>query len=760
CSDGSYLDDDILVQEDEAGVRGANEVLCNAATEAAVLETARGNMANTGIAFERVDVGVCLNIAEDHLGYHGIETLDQMAVHKRQVIERATRAVVLNAEDPRCVAMRDHTDAKDLVLFASDPGHPEVVSHLNNNGCAVVVDAFENEPTIVLKTPGVAAQPVIAVGDIPATGNGAVMHNVYNALAATGIAYSLGTPVEHIAAGLGSFAMGIDATPGRLNEIPGFPFDVLVDAAHNPHGMRALVAYLDQRKVSGKRILVIGVRKFFSHEAILRCAAELAGHFDLYILRNYRLVDPFGPEENKALASLEQGLLKHGVSRADIIVEQDVLAAVDLGIEKAEKGDLLVVQVTAGGNHKWQLIDRIKGSARRADTEMVKARAVPVSASGPGDKDMKLLLCGDVMLGRGIDQVLPRPGDPKLQEHWRKVYDAREFIRRAQMKHGQIDKDRDAAYVWGDFLEEADGYAPDLRLVNLETAITAAGRAWPQKPVHFRMNPQNIDVLKTAKIDFCALANNHVMDWGQGGLEETIRTLDLAGIAHAGAGSGKGDAESPAILPVPGKGRVIVMSMGTASSGIPGAWAAGENRAGLNMVELHEACIERIRHLARGIRQAGDILVASVHWGGNYEPVVPQNQRQFARRLIDDAGVDIVHGHSSHHVRGIELHDGKLILYGCGDLVNDYEGMEKTPQRQALAPDLGLMYFTRVSPADGRVTELQMVPVTMRRLRITRGSGQDAERLKQVLNRECLELGTVVVNEGGVLHLKVMTGTR
>jgi len=103
------------------------------------------------------------------------------------------------------------------------------------------------------------------------------------------------------------------------------------------------------------------------------------------------------------------------------------------------------------------------------------------------------------------------------------------------------------------------------------------------------------------------------------------------------------------------------------------------------------------------------------------------------------------------------LHRGKLILYGCGDLVNDYEGVEKTPGRQALAPHLGLMYFARVSPQNGRLTGLQMTPVTMNRLRVTRGDEDDARHLMHVLNRECVELGTCVVNENDTLILKAMS---
>ena len=290
-----------------------------------------------------------------------------------------------------------------------------------------------------------------------------------------------------------------------------------------------------------------------------------------------------------------------------------MLDAVDRGIECSGKGDLLVVQVPAGGNDKWKFIDRIKDSGYRTGAGMVNTHAVGLAESEASDTDIMLLLCGDVMLGRGIDQVLPNPGNPKLHEHWRKIYDAREFVRLAQQKHGGIPEARDAAYVWGNVLPEIEVFAPDLRLINLETAVTSNDHAWAEKPIHYRMNPQNMDVLKHAKIDFCSLANNHVMDWGQAGLEETIRTLNRTGVRFAGAGSSKCDAEVPAILEVPGKGRVIVVSMGTTSSGIPRAWAAEEGKPGVNLVELRESWVDYVRGYLGNIKQPGDVLVVSIH---------------------------------------------------------------------------------------------------------------------------------------------------
>ncbi len=123
-------------------------------------------------------------------------------------------------------------------------------------------------------------------------------------------------------------------------------------------------------------------------------------------------------------------------------------------------------------------------------------------------------------------------------------------------------------------------------------------------------------------------------------------------------------------------------------------------------------------------------------------------------RLIDEAGVDLVHGHSSHHVRGIELHNGKPILYGCGDLITDYEGLPKRPERRPFASELGLIYLARFAAEDGRLLGLEMRPMRMVQMRLRRGSTEDCERLCAILNQQGATLGTRAGLSEGVLHLE------
>lgn len=368
------------------------------------------------------------------------------------------------------------------------------------------------------------------------------------------------------------------------------------------------------------------------------------------------------------------------------------------------------------------------------------------------------MLCGDVMLGRGIDQVLPHPGDPALPQSSRKGRDARLYVALAELRNGPLPRRRGADYVWGDGPGLFDALRPDLRLVNLETAVTARGTPWPGKKVHYRLHPKNIAVLRSAGIDFCALANNHTLDFGYDGLADTLEALAQAGIPHAGAGSDRGEAVAPAVLRLASGGRILAFSAATTSSGCPAVWGAEAQRAGINLVRLDDAGLAALRAAIAEVRRPGDRVVVSLHWNDNYVRGVHPIERAFAQRLVDEAGVDLVHGHSSHHVRGIEVHSGRLILYGCGDLVNDYEGILKLPGRLALEPDLGLVYLARLGADDGHLLGLEMVPTRMLRLQLRRAGRSAAGRLAALLNREGKALGTSVVERDGRLHLRWQGG--
>jgi poly-gamma-glutamate synthesis protein (capsule biosynthesis protein) len=143
--------------------------------------------------------------------------------------------------------------------------------------------------------------------------------------------------------------------------------------------------------------------------------------------------------------------------------------------------------------------------------------------------------------------------------------------------------------------------------------------------------------------------------------------------------------------------------------------------------------------------------VASIHWGSNWGYKIPSEQRAFAHELIDEAGVDIIHGHSSHHAKGIEIYRGKPILYGCGDFINDYEGIQG---HRGYRGDLVLMYFPTINPATGRLVRLEMTPLQIKRFQLHRVSRKDAEWVRDTLAREGRELGTTVtLTHGNTLRV-------
>ena len=337
---------------------------------------------------------------------------------------------------------------------------------------------------------------------------------------------------------------------------------------------------------------------------------------------------------------------------------------------------------------------------------------------------MRLFLCGDVMTGRGIDQALSHPVNPILYEPY--VHDARDYVALAEKINGPIPRPLSVDYIWGDALRELERAEVDLRIANLETAITSAQTPWPEKGIHYRMHPQNIGCLTSAKISACALANNHVLDWGYDGLSETLKTLDAAGIEEA---------MQPAALVTAGNRRLLLFSFGSRTSGIPEDWKATSISPGVNLLDdFSEATAARVADQMRAYQQPGDLIIASIHWGSNWGYEIPRDQIMFTHCLIEE-GIAIVHGHSSHHVKAVEVSKGRLILYGCGDFLTDYEGISGY---EMFRGDLALMYLIEIDSHNGELITARLAPMRMRQFRLERASGADAEWLCNRLN----ELGS------------------
>jgi poly-gamma-glutamate capsule biosynthesis protein CapA/YwtB (metallophosphatase superfamily) len=357
------------------------------------------------------------------------------------------------------------------------------------------------------------------------------------------------------------------------------------------------------------------------------------------------------------------------------------------------------------------------GGARAAYREVVE------------NAGLTLFLAGDVMTGRGVDQILPTPSPPGLRE--RSVRDARTYVRLAEEANGAISRPVDVAWPWGDALRVLDEARPDVRLINLETSVTRSDDYARGKGIHYRMHPDNAACLSVVRPDACALANNHVLDFGIRGLRETLDTLTRARLGPVGAGRDDDEAWRPAVIDLHGGTRVVIWSVADSSSGVPPSWAATPDRPGVALLrDVSDACAAALAGLIRRVTRPGDLVVVSIHWGSNWGYDVPPAHVRFARRLVD-TGVHVVHGHSSHHPRPVEVYRGRLILYGCGDLIDDYEGISGYEQYRT---DLRLLYLAALDRGTGALLRLRMVPMQARQMRLCRADPTDGRWLHGVLN--------------------------
>jgi poly-gamma-glutamate synthesis protein (capsule biosynthesis protein) len=351
------------------------------------------------------------------------------------------------------------------------------------------------------------------------------------------------------------------------------------------------------------------------------------------------------------------------------------------------------------------------------------------------------------MTGRGIDQILPHPSEPQIYEPL--LRDARMYVELAENVNGPIPRPVDFSYIWGDALPELQQVAPDARVVNLETSVTRSDEPWP-KGINYRMHPANVECLTAAELDVCVLANNHVLDYGYSGLIETLRTLHQAGLKTAGAGRTLVEARQPAVVHRAGDFRLVTYGFGVETSGIPPSWAATDDLPGINLLfDLSEQTAAEIEERVRQVKQSQDVTIASIHWGTNWGYEVPREHVRFAHRLID-SGIDIVHGHSSHHPRPIEVYRNRIILYGCGDFINDYEGIFGYEQYRA---DLVLMYFATLNPVSGDLVQLRMIPMQIQKMRLNRAAPRDVQWLRDTLVQISMDFGSWVEEgeEGSVL---------
>ncbi len=345
-----------------------------------------------------------------------------------------------------------------------------------------------------------------------------------------------------------------------------------------------------------------------------------------------------------------------------------------------------------------------------------------------------IALAGDVMIARGIDQIFRASVDPELREP--AVQDARDYVRLAERASGPVPRDVDSAYIWGDLLPVLDALSPDATIVNVETSLTTSATFAPYKGIHYRAHPDHAAVLDAVPAPVCALANNHVLDFGLEGFAETLRTLRASGIPACGAGGNRAEAERPVVSPTRD---VVVLACCTGDCGVPPQWSADDERPGVYRIDrLDDEAIRHMENLIGPHRSDGAIAVVSIHWGANWGYAVARSQREFAHALMDEGIADVVFGHSSHHPRPFEMRSGKPIFYGCGDLINDYEGIRG---HEEYRPELVGCYLLTFERHTRTLVDLRIVPLRLRRFRLERAAPGDAQWLANRLEEENRRIG-------------------
>ena len=375
-TDGIYIDGRRTVEGDMTGPVSARMVLSDPSIDVAVLETARGGLLRAGMGVRWVDVGAVLNVQADHLGQKGIETLEQLAIVKRIVAEVARDTVVLNADDPHCLAMADYSEAAHVCYVTMNPAHALVREHIRAGGRAVALEAGVNGQMITLYDKG-AHIPLLWTHLIPATLEGKALHNVQNAMVAAGMAFSMGVKLDDIRQGLRTFDTTFFQAPGRMNVYNEHAFKVILDYAHNPHAVAAMVTLAGQLDCKGRRIVVLAGPGDRRDEDIREIARLAAGKFDHYVCRRDDALRGRKADEVPQMLAAELRLA--GVRDDQITVIPDEEAAIEATLRMAAPGDLLLVFCDAI-TRTWKQVVRFRSPDA---TAAAPAPAPPATRAAP-----------------------------------------------------------------------------------------------------------------------------------------------------------------------------------------------------------------------------------------------------------------------------------------------------------------------------------------------------------------------------------------
>ena len=375
-TDGIYIDGELVEAGDYSGPSGAGRVLAHPGVELAVTETARGGILLKGIGLTRNDVSVVTNVTADHLGLQGIDTVDQLAEVKA-VVARITRSsgwAVLNADDPRVLAMRRVIRAQPWV-FSRDADSPAIREVLNGGGRATtVIDGW-----IAVLRPGADPEPLVELVEVPMTLAGLSRFNVENTLAAASAALAIGVSWDSVVAGLRSFLPDAEHNPGRMNvfSLPG-DVTVVMDLAHNEAGLEALLEVMQGVRRPGSRVLLglgaVGDRTDELIDALGEIGAKgsdvvAIGHKQHYL-------------RGRTMDEIDV-LLRNGAARVGVVdietyeTEVGCLAAL---VERAEPGDVVGLMCHAERDDAYRWLESRSAAADSPAIVAEKVRAAGQSS--------------------------------------------------------------------------------------------------------------------------------------------------------------------------------------------------------------------------------------------------------------------------------------------------------------------------------------------------------------------------------------------
>ncbi|HKJ16287.1 MAG TPA: Mur ligase family protein [Xanthomonadales bacterium] len=354
---GLYANREMIEAGDRAGGQGHNQILDSTQFDFAVLETARGAVSGLGLMFDHSDVAVCTNVSSDHLGERGIETVEQMAELKQFIVDRARRAVVLNADNRYSAGMFKERPGCQTWIVSAELSLDQLNNRFGPGNSFCFAHSNDGVEWISLHHSG-KTEGVMPVSQIPATFNGIARFNVSNSLQAIAAAFSMGASVEDIRLAMSGYVTDFQTSPGRLNVFEGLPFKVIFDFAHNEESHRALREIVDREEVSGRKILLFSRRGDTTDERILEEVPCIADGYDLFI--SFDNPKQHGREPGDVSAILKSGLIECGVEETRIITI-DTDSAFMKALNLCREGDLLVACTTTKHLYRdWEQITTFK----------------------------------------------------------------------------------------------------------------------------------------------------------------------------------------------------------------------------------------------------------------------------------------------------------------------------------------------------------------------------------------------------------------